>query len=583
MIQKIISLIVAFIMSAGSVSAFSLSGVRDAFTVALFGLPCTDEAVNEDYADELSDAEVIVKDRVSGFFRNKLMLILSPGTGFFEKKALFAKEGLSVIGWCTPVELYVVRYAFAGFSDMEKECEKLEKNPAVIAAMPLTASKVTPQFTPDDPFESESLPVWDELRPSGDNWWLEATEARRAWDYSGYFSPVTLGITDSGFDTGHREFEGKITFPSSRQAKLNEPSAHGNHVAGIIAAAQNNGYGISGICPHATLICEDWHHEEKKLWNSDLNIFIDFVLGVMKGAKVLNFSLGSSSSIAAGENSLSDFSIKAESFFYSYAMSRLLKRGYDFLVVQSAGNGNEEGKSVDARNAGLFASVFSDNRLTILKKSDLSDIMDHIILVGAARSRGGGKYMQTTYSNSGPEVEIAAPGSGIYSCTYPEEFGYMGGTSMAAPMVTGAAGLIWSVNPSLSGSEVKKILISSADKTASANDDDFYIGNYEKRDLPMLNIRLCVEEALRRAHPDFGTVTGTADGAQTVVYAEKSYTVLSDGTFGFLVPAGEGEITALDENGEVIYTASVAVSGGETSEVILTPPEEEPEEGTENG
>ena len=99
----------------------------------------------------------------------------------------------------------------------------------------------------------------------------------------------------------------------------------------------------------------------------------------------------------------------------------------------------------------------------------------------------------------------------------------------------------------------------------------------------MLNIRLCVEEALRRAHPDFGTVTGTADGAQTVVYAEKSYTVLSDGTFGFLVPAGEGEITALDENGEVIYTASVAVSGGETSEVIFTPPEEEPEEGTENG
>ena len=62
MIQKIISLIVSFIMSIGSVSAFSLPGVRDAFTVALFGLPCTAESVNEDYADELSDAEVIVRD-----------------------------------------------------------------------------------------------------------------------------------------------------------------------------------------------------------------------------------------------------------------------------------------------------------------------------------------------------------------------------------------------------------------------------------------------------------------------------------------------------------------------------------------
>jgi len=57
---------------------------------------------------------------------------------------------------------------------------------------------------------------------------------------------------------------------------------------------------------------------------------------------------------------------------------------------------------------------------------------------------------------------IAAPGVGVYS-TYPAGYAYLSGTSMASPLVAGAAGLVWSAHPGYSAAQVVETLVSSVD------------------------------------------------------------------------------------------------------------------------
>ena len=90
--------------------------------------------------------------------------------------------------------------------------------------------------------------------------------------------------------------------------------------------------------------------------------------------------------------------------------------------------------------------------------------------MGAAERENGQTYI-ADYSNYGERVDIIAPGTSIYSCTYysafgfipTSDYGYMDGTSMAAPHVAGVAANVWSLNPELTGAEVKNVLCSSAD------------------------------------------------------------------------------------------------------------------------
>ena len=69
---------------------------------------------------------------------------------------------------------------------------------------------------------------------------------------------------------------------------------------------------------------------------------------------------------------------------------------------------------------------------------------------------------RASFSSTGPDVEISAPGVDVYS-TYPDNYyGYMSGTSMACPHVSGAAALVWASNPSLTNLQVRQKLVNSA-------------------------------------------------------------------------------------------------------------------------
>ena len=310
-----------------------------------------------------------------------------------------------------------------------------------------------------------------------------------------------------------------------------------------------------------------------------LAIFFGFSECVKAGAKVVNLSLGTSSSRTDDSDNFIDNTFTPAAV--SLMMASLISKGYDFIAVQSAGNGDFYGDPIDARHNGHFCSVNESNVYTGLYNVSKSEILDRIIVVTAAENLGNEMYMQPDYSNIGPNVDIAAPGESIYSCSVNSFYTYLSGTSMAAPVVTGVASLVWSVNPSLTGPQVKDIVCSSTDSIARYNDRAGYYDT-ELTDYPMVNARLAVEEALLRTNNNWGRVTGSVINASVISYNGNEYTVDGNGEFSFVAPEGSGRAIVYDYNGDEVGYMDIIVTAGETTEnsELIDIPEVVPDEST---
>ena len=575
MFSKVIAFIMSLIMSVTGLASGSISSVFDTLMAAIYGVPITNEAVNAEFFGEIDDSDVVEINEETGFLKDKLVLFLDGELTFREKIVFFAECGGVLAGWCTPIDVYVIRYAADSYDDMLEKCEQLDAMPEVALAMPAFTSRVAPQATPDDPFRSdndadmgavdtEPTVIWNENEPEGNNWWLEAIDARQAWDYAEYYNPVKTGVLDAGFDTEHPELAGKISFPSSKAERRNFPDDHGTHVAGIIAAESNNGVGLAGICSHADLICVDWMPDLLQFWSTELAIFFGFYDIVKAGAKAINLSLGVSASC---------YNDKA-GFIYdtlvpkaaSLMMAALLDKGYDFLVVQAAGNGNYYGDPINVDQNGHFCGITEDNVYTGFYGVSDDDILNRIVRVASAGGyNGNNEYYISSFSNAGETIDIAAPGEDVYSSIYYYDYSLMSGTSMAAPVVTGVASLVLSVNPSLTGAQVKEILCTSYDSRVKSLDGFSYKYDLGEIDYPMVNAALSVEEALRRSRNDMGKIAGVIENpSDKLKVGDTEITVLPDGSFSYMAPAGDYTLTVTDSDGITVYETSVTVVAGET-------------------
>lgn len=180
----------------------------------------------------------------------------------------------------------------------------------------------------------------------------------------------------------------------------------------------------------------------------------------------------------------------------------MLNDNKDFLIVQSAGNGlDNSGPGVDATNNAHFCAI--DNNIYNLlnetvrsrlaqRKIDYNSIDERILIVGAVEKEFDSTgYKMTQYSNFGPTVDICAPGGykDIFSTLAGNKYDYLYGTSMAAPMVTGSAAFIWSLNPDLTAPEVRNILLTNTISQAHG------VGNGSEYTYPMLNVGTAAKAA----------------------------------------------------------------------------------------
>lgn len=497
---RLISLVLSAILAFAGTAVNTVDSVLDSVTQMIYGLPFTDYAVESDFLDLSDDSDIEKLTDGLGYARDTVIVFLKSDVGFKEKRAVFEEyaDGGIVVGWYAPASLYVVKYPFADYNTLIAKSEKLSENENVAYAGLSYARQYESQWTPNDPFDPEEENIWDEASPAGANWWLEAINARQAWDYSQYFKSVRLGVVDSGFYTEQPDLKGKIFFPDYLSAWLNSWNYHGSHVAGIIAAQADNGVGVAGVCQTAELICCDWQPSALQFWIEDLAIFFSIGKVIRTGAKAVNLSFGL---VVDGEKAPWYF-VSSDATIYSIYMASLLDKGYDFVIVQSAGNGNADGKPIDSVNNGTFASITPETVTNYgYEHIPTSELLDRIIIVAAAENLGEGNYRLSSYSNTGKYVSIAAPGENIYSCVNEDDaYYYLSGTSMAAPVVTGVCGLVWSVNPSFTGKQVKEIVCSSTKDVAQKYVGEGYYTSVEYRDIPMVNAQLAVEKAIEYIH-----------------------------------------------------------------------------------
>lgn len=207
---------------------------------------------------------------------------------------------------------------------------------------------------------------------------------------------------------------------------------HGTHCSGIIGAVRNNGKGMDGVADNVEIMMlravPDGDEHDK-----DIALAIRYA--VDNGARVISMSFGK------------DFSPEKE--WVDDAFRYAEKKGV--LLVHAAGN--------DAKN--IDTEYNFPNPVFVNGKGRASNV----ITVGASGDEKNGG-LTASFSNFGKaEVDVFAPGVGIYS-TIPggNTYGNSNGTSMACPVVAGIAALILEHYPNLTPQQVKYAIENSTSK-----------------------------------------------------------------------------------------------------------------------
>jgi uncharacterized repeat protein (TIGR02543 family) len=273
-----------------------------------------------------------------------------------------------------------------------------------------------------------------------------------AWDITRGSASTVVAVIDTGIDTDHPEFTNRISPQSynvNRSTKgiaaVNDDLGHGTHVAGIIAATQDNLTGGSGVAPGVSLLVIKANLPAPDTDKFALSDMIDAIYyAADNGAEIINMSLGRRYAADPNNPEVPD-SDPLELAAIQYARNKGL------LIVCAAGNDG-------ASHAGFPAAY--PEVIAVSAVSPVSTIEDGYTIAG--------------YSNVGPEIDLAAPGTNIYS-TYPDDsYQTLSGTSMACPMVAGVAALVKSQAPALTNEEIRQKLYQTAFDLGATGRDNQY-------------------------------------------------------------------------------------------------------------
>ncbi len=279
-------------------------------------------------------------------------------------------------------------------------------------------------------------------------WGLSQVNVSEAWNITTGSHKVIIAVIDSGIDLNHPDLKANIwinkgEIPGNRidddhngyiddvygwnfisgNNNISDDDGHGTHVAGIIAAVGNNSKGVTGVMWSATIM-------PLKFLDNEGNGYVDDAVSAVRyatkmGASIISCSWGGSE--------------------YSQALKDVIDAS-SALVVCAAGN---RGSGTNDDISPVYPACFTSKNIISVAATDTSDVL-------------------ASFSDYGlNSVDVAAPGTHICSTLPGSQYGYMQGTSMAVPYVTGLAGLIKSIRPDLSALQIKYTILNNVDYISS--------------------------------------------------------------------------------------------------------------------
>jgi subtilisin family serine protease len=274
-------------------------------------------------------------------------------------------------------------------------------------------------------------------------WGLTTINCPAAWDRTTGAANVVVGVIDTGIDLDHPELAALLVqgwdmvdlgpnptpppgfhFEGDFVGRDNDPQdevGHGTHVAGTIACASNNATGVAGVTWNCRLmpvrvlarIVNNANANDVRGTGSSADIAAGIRWAVDHGARILNLSLGGPV----------DTQVERDAIAYAIAQGA--------VVVAAMGNAFQTG------NPTSFPGAYPD-----------------VVAVGAINQAD----QRAPFSQTGPHIDVAAPGVGVLSTVWDNGYATMSGTSMATPHVSGVAALILSCNSNLTGAQVADII-----------------------------------------------------------------------------------------------------------------------------
>ena len=351
------------------------------------------------------------QDNTQNFAADHILVKFKADTDQATKQQIHGKHGGAVIDEISGLGVQVVKIPAGKL--LEKVAAYKNEKAVEFAEPDYIAYAIG---TPNDPYFDEQ------------QWGMTKIQAPQAWDITTGQSSIKIAILDTGVDQNHEDLsmtpnkiKTNINFTTS--PTVDDSFGHGTHVAGIAAAATNNGIGVAGVGYNCTIL-------NVKVLDDTGNGYYSWVASGIRwaadnGAKVINMSLG------------------------GYSASSTLQKAVDYawgkgvVLVAAAGN--------DGISMPLYPAYYSK-----------------CIAVAATDSTDA----KPSCSNYGAWVDVAAPGVDIYStlpnhqnAIGPQNYGNLSGTSMATPFVAGLAGLVWSTQSyGTSNTSVRNRIESNADK-----------------------------------------------------------------------------------------------------------------------
>mgnify|MGYP001320887882 FL=1 len=311
----------------------------------------------------------------------------------------------------------IYRVTFSDFDKIELILDKLNKLEILEYAEKEPIYKTT--FVPDDTYHNGT-----------NKWYHTQVNSELAWDISTGSQSIKIAIIDNGAPSDHLDlnvFKQRDVSDNDDDATppqtYNQSSSwsHGTHCSGLATAEINNSTGIASLGGNAELIIVKATGDNQNP-SSIYNSYAGVQWACENGANVISMSYGS-------ENS-------------SNALQELINAYPEIVFLAAAGN--------DGNSTQNFPAAYQN-----------------VIGVGSVDSNDQ-RSSFSNYNVGFPWVDIAAPGGysygGLLSTVYTQNLnGYarFGGTSMATPFAAGLVGLMLSVNPSLSPSQIQGCLINS--------------------------------------------------------------------------------------------------------------------------
>lgn len=287
---------------------------------------------------------------------------------------------------------------------------------------------------------------------------LDLIGAKKLWDFDIDCSDVTVGVMDSGIQTNHEDLIDNIWVNTGEivgdgidndgngyiddiygwncgdsNGDVSYVSNHGVHVAGIVSAVTDNSKGVASVARNAKIA-------SIKIFNSSGKSTLSYIIEGINYAKKNDINIINCSFGGAGWGSTSVSIVKSA-----------IEAVPDIFFVIAAGNI-------------ATSTPQADNDKVAVYPSQLTKDLDNVISVANTTSSD---ELSSTSHYGATSVDIAAPGTVIYSTIPTSSYGTMSGTSMATPMVASAVAVMRAVNTNISAKEIKETLCSSSDKLSA--------------------------------------------------------------------------------------------------------------------